>query len=105
MKIEVRNNCTDYQSYRAARVKSLFNVDSGANFSLDADLPIDDDTWKLGVIVGPSGSGKTSLGRSICVLSWLVPYLVKPMFALSLYFSITDDTTESKLSIFLVFVN
>jgi len=65
MKIEVRNNCTDYQSYRAARVKSLFNVDSGANFSLDADLPIDDDTWKLGVIVGPSGSGKTSLGRSI----------------------------------------
>lgn len=65
MKIEVRNNCTDYNSYRAARVKSLFNVTSGANFSLDADLPIDDEKWSLGVVVGPSGSGKTSIGRRI----------------------------------------
>ncbi len=65
MKIAVRNRCSDFKSYRAARVKSLFNVESGANFALDADLPIDDDGWKLGVVVGPSGSGKTSLGRQI----------------------------------------
>lgn len=65
MKIEIRNNCTDFDSYRAARVKSLFNVESGANFSLDADLPIDDNDWKIGVVVGPSGSGKTSIGRAI----------------------------------------
>ena len=36
MKIEIRNTCSDFNSYRAARVKSLFNCDSGANFSLDA---------------------------------------------------------------------
>jgi hypothetical protein len=42
MKITVRHKCTDFSSYRAARVKSLFNVESGANFSIDADLPIDD---------------------------------------------------------------
>lgn len=63
MKIDVRNRCSDYTSYRAARVKSLFNAETGANFDLSVDLPIDDDDWKLGLIVGPSGSGKTSMGR------------------------------------------
>jgi GNAT superfamily N-acetyltransferase len=65
MLVEVRNVCTDYASYRAARVKSLFNVESGANFAIDADLAIDDADWKIGVVVGPSGSGKTSIGRKI----------------------------------------
>jgi len=62
LKIKVRNRCSDFDSYRAARVKSLFNCESGANFSLDATLP-DDDDWQIGLIVGPSGSGKTSIGR------------------------------------------
>lgn len=65
MKIEVHNRCSDFDSYRAARVKSLFNAESGANFDLVADLPIDDNDWKIGVIVGPSGSGKTSMGRTM----------------------------------------
>jgi ABC-type ATPase with predicted acetyltransferase domain len=65
MKIQVRNNCADYNSYRAARVKSLFNCESGANFSIDADLDIDDKDWKIGLIVGSSGSGKTSIGKQI----------------------------------------
>lgn len=64
-KIEIRNRCSDFASYRAARVKSLFNCESGANFSLDADLPVDDPNWKVGVVVGPSGSGKTSIGRQL----------------------------------------
>lgn len=65
MRVSVHNSCKDFDSYRAARVKSLFNVESGADFSLDADLPIDDGDWKIGLIVGPSGSGKTSMGRRI----------------------------------------
>lgn len=65
MILEVRNRCSDFNSYRAARVKSLFNCESGADFSLDADLPLDADDWQIGVIVGPSGSGKTSLGRTL----------------------------------------
>jgi GNAT superfamily N-acetyltransferase len=65
MKIEVRNTCAEATSYRAARVKSLFNAESGANFSLDAELPIEDMQWRIGVVVGPSGSGKTSIGRLI----------------------------------------
>ncbi len=65
LKIEVHNRCSDFNSYRAARVKSLFNAESGCNFDLAAELPIDDGGWQLGVIVGPSGSGKTSMGRHI----------------------------------------
>lgn len=64
MKIEIRHSCKSFQSYRAARVKSLFNCEDGHNFSLDADIPLDGE-WKLGVIVGASGSGKTSLGKHV----------------------------------------
>jgi GNAT superfamily N-acetyltransferase len=65
MKIAVRNECADATSYRAARVKSLFNAEDGSVFKLDAELPIEESEWKLGVIVGPSGSGKTSMGKQI----------------------------------------
>ncbi len=64
VKIEVRNSCSEFNSYRAARVKSLFNCESGANFERDVELP-SDTGWGIGVIVGPSGSGKTSIGRLI----------------------------------------
>lgn len=65
MLVEVHNRCSDFSSYRAARVKSLFNVESGANFDLIADLPLDAQDWKIGLVVGPSGSGKSSLGRQL----------------------------------------
>lgn len=65
MQILIRNKCTDFQSYRAARVKSLFNVETGADFSRDVELPIEGVPWKIGLVVGPSGSGKTSIGRRI----------------------------------------
>lgn len=65
MKISVRNRCSDFESYRAARVKSLFNAESGCNFDLDAHLDIESSDWKIGIVVGPSGSGKTSIGRLI----------------------------------------
>lgn len=64
MKISVRNKCSDFNSYRASRVKSLFNCESGADFAIDATLP-DDEDWHIGLIVGPSGSGKTSIGRQL----------------------------------------
>lgn len=68
MKIAIAHRCTDFNSYRAARVKSLFNVESGANWRLDTDLPIDAPDWKIGVVVGPSGSGKTSIGKALGAL-------------------------------------
>ncbi len=65
MKISVHHRCREAASYRAARVKSLFNVESGAGFDLEAELPIDELDWKLGLVIGPSGSGKSSIGRRI----------------------------------------
>lgn len=65
MTINVHNVCPDFNSYRAARVKSLFNAERGNEFNLTADLPFDGGEWKIGLVVGPSGTGKTSIGRQI----------------------------------------
>lgn len=65
MRVRVQNACADFGSYRAARVKSLFNVDDGSRFSLEADLPIESAAWRIGLVVGPSGSGKSSIGREM----------------------------------------
>jgi ABC-type glutathione transport system ATPase component len=64
MKFEVHNRVSDFNSYRAARVKSLFNAENGCNFDLVANIEFPEE-WQIGVIVGPSGSGKTSLGKKI----------------------------------------
>lgn len=63
MKVNIQRTCPESRSYRAACVKSLFNVDHGNTFSLEADLPLEDFDWKIGLVVGPSGSGKSTLGR------------------------------------------
>lgn len=63
-KLSVHNRVSDFNTYRAARVKSLFNAESGCNFDLDIEADLSGD-WNIGVIVGPSGSGKTSLGRVV----------------------------------------
>jgi hypothetical protein len=69
--VAIRNSCVDYDSYRAQRTKSLFNVDSGADFSRDFHLPIDELVgWTIGVCVGPSGSGKSSIGRALEAEGW-----------------------------------
>jgi energy-coupling factor transporter ATP-binding protein EcfA2 len=65
MRLEVRHTCANFGSYRAERVKSLFNCEDGYRFDLDAVLPLEGRAWQIGVIVGPSGSGKTSLGRKL----------------------------------------
>lgn len=66
--IHVDNQCADSNSYRANRVKSMFNATSeqATRFTLDAALDITEDgDWQIGVVVGPSGSGKTSIGKQL----------------------------------------
>lgn len=65
MNIDIHHQCADHDSYRAARIKSLFNVEEGANVHISADLPIDDNDWQIGIIVGGSGTGKTSIGKKL----------------------------------------
>lgn len=52
MKFSIRHSCEDFNSYRAARVKSLFNATTGYNWSKDVDLPIEGKDWQIGLIVG-----------------------------------------------------
>lgn len=63
--IEVHHRVSDFNSYRAARVKSLFNAESGCNFDLTIDGVDLSGDWSIGVVVGPSGSGKTSIGKQL----------------------------------------
>lgn len=63
MIFNVNHSCKDFESYRAQRVKSLFNAESGASWNQEFNIEIDDLDWGIGLIVGTSGSGKTSLGR------------------------------------------
>ena len=65
MKIEINHTCADFDSYRAERVKSLFNAETGYSWSHTAELPIDEINWRVGLIVGPSGTGKTSIGKQM----------------------------------------
>jgi ABC-type ATPase with predicted acetyltransferase domain len=65
MIIDIKHRCSDFDSYRAARVKSLFNAESGCNWNKEVELPIEGVEWKIGLVVGASGSGKTSIGSRI----------------------------------------
>lgn len=65
MKLEIRHECTNFDSFRANKVKSLFNPEHGHIWQHIADLPIENFEWKIGLVVGPSGSGKTSIGSRI----------------------------------------
>lgn len=64
-RIEIHNRVSDFNSYRAARVKSLFNAESGCNFDLVIDGVDLSGEWNIGIVVGASGSGKTSIGKQI----------------------------------------
>lgn len=65
MRIEVHHSCENYKSFRAEKVKSLFNPESGHTWSHIADLPVEGSDWQIGLIVGASGSGKSSLGKQV----------------------------------------
>ena len=64
-RITVTRECPDYRSFRAATVKSLFNVNRADTFTIEAELPVDETGWRIGLVVGPSGSGKSTLGREL----------------------------------------
>jgi ABC-type ATPase with predicted acetyltransferase domain len=42
----------------------------GAEFCFDVEIPVEEDGWRIGVVVGPSGSGKTSVGRALSAEGW-----------------------------------
>ncbi len=65
MKFAIHHNSPIPETYRAARVSSMFNVEGDADFRLELDADLAARPWQVGLIVGPSGSGKSSLGRKL----------------------------------------
>lgn len=67
IRIQREVSCPVASSYRANRVRSLFNASKaqGSAFAVDVELPLDEKPWQIGLIVGPSGSGKTTIGREV----------------------------------------
>ena len=65
MRVSVKHSGRNFKSFRAEKVKSLFNAENGHTWELDAELPIEGNNWQIGLIVGASGSGKTSLGSQL----------------------------------------
>lgn len=63
MRIVIENSTKNFESYRAQRVKSLFNAEDGSTFKTEVNINIEDLDWGIGLIVGASGSGKTSIGK------------------------------------------
>ena len=53
------------KSFRSSKVEGLFDLSPNEvlSKSWDVNLPVEDFSWNIGVMVGPSGIGKTSLGR------------------------------------------
>ena len=64
MKLTTTVASPPFTSYRAARVRSLFNVseDQGSSHTISIDAPLEQKEWKIGLVVGASGTGKTTLG-------------------------------------------
>lgn len=65
MKLSIHHPAPIPDSYRVARVASLFNIEGDADFRLDIEAPLHERPWKIGLIVGPSGSGKTSISNAL----------------------------------------
>ncbi len=65
MKIEIKHSSKNFDSFRANKVKSLFNAENGHTWEHIADIPIEGEDWQIGLVVGPSGSGKTSIGKQV----------------------------------------
>lgn len=65
MIVEIHHRCNDFDSFRANKVKSLFNASQAYEWKHTADIPIEANDWQIGLIVGRSGSGKSSIGEAI----------------------------------------
>ena len=67
MIFEVKRETQVSRSYRSERARGLFNVteEDGSSFCLEADIPVEEGDWQIGVVVGKSGSGKTSIGQDL----------------------------------------
>ena len=66
-KINFEKTSEIQRTARVAQLEGLFDIAPNPKsvVSFNADIPIEDFDWNVGVIVGPSGSGKTSIANQL----------------------------------------
>lgn len=67
MKATITHECQIQRTPRVLQLAGMFDLplEDKTRLSIDANLPIEDRTWNVGLIVGPSGSGKSSIARHL----------------------------------------
>lgn len=67
MRAQVHVTTPIHTSGRVLQMAGMFDVplEEKTAHTLDADIPIEDHPWNIGLIVGPSGAGKTTLARHL----------------------------------------
>jgi GNAT superfamily N-acetyltransferase len=65
MLITAQVSCPIQKSFRVHQVAGLFDVplSERVSESFSVEVPGEDETWQIGLIVGPSGSGKSTIAR------------------------------------------
>jgi ABC-type lipoprotein export system ATPase subunit len=54
------------KSFRVNKVKSMFDCDMDiVTKEYDVDIPIENESWNIGLIVGASGTGKTTIAKNL----------------------------------------
>jgi ABC-type molybdenum transport system ATPase subunit/photorepair protein PhrA len=61
---------------KVLQLRGIFDVPPSENVSSewDVDLPLDERTWNVGLIVGPSGAGKTTIARELFADALMKPF-------------------------------
>jgi energy-coupling factor transporter ATP-binding protein EcfA2 len=65
-RIDTVVSCPVRPSFRVSQVQGMFDLkpQDTAEERFSAELPEDNEPWRIGLIVGPSGSGKTTVARA-----------------------------------------
>ena len=54
------------KSFRVNKVKSMFDCDMDiVKKEYNVDIPIENQSWNIGLIVGASGTGKTTIAKNL----------------------------------------
>jgi ABC-type arginine transport system ATPase subunit/GNAT superfamily N-acetyltransferase len=80
MRAQVNVSTTVCSSARVLQMAGMFDVpiEQKAGHTLDANLPIEDRPWNVGLIVGPSGAGKSTLARHVWPEEMAANYVWSP---------------------------
>lgn len=63
--VDIIKECNIVRTPRVMQLEGMFGIDveKKSRVELSVELPLDDHSWNIGLIVGPSGCGKTTIAK------------------------------------------